>query len=276
MYSSPQQMLHTRTMARKKVKLAWIANESARKATFKKRKMGLMKKVSELSTLCDVPACAIVFGPNEEHPEVWPRSQSEVDRVVMKFRSLPGAEQSKKMVNQEAFLKDRNIKLREQLKKAEKENREFEMTLILMAALAGERGIGELGVEQLSDLAWFVDDKMKVIHGRMDRLMRTNKLVKRTTESPSTSSTSNTASSGAAEPHHYRQYSDETISYGKLLLGVGSGHLCHHLDNKTPIDMAMETLKRQSWFMENATPQEHIPYDHITMPYGDWPPNFYS
>ncbi|KAK9086185.1 hypothetical protein Syun_028579 [Stephania yunnanensis] len=262
-------------MARKKVKLAWIANDSARKATLKKRKMGLMKKVSELSTLCDVPACAIVFGPNEEHPEVWPRSQSEVDRVVMKFRSLPGSEQSKKMVNQEAFLKDRNIKLREQLKKAEKENREFEMTLILMAALAGERGIGELGAEQLSDLAWFVDDKMKVIHGRMDRLMRNNKVVKTSTESPTTSSTSNTASSGAAQPHHYRHYSDETISYGKLLLGVGSGHLCH-LENKTPIDMAMETLKRQSWFMENTTPQEHIPYDHITMPYGDWPPNFYS
>ncbi|KAK9147162.1 hypothetical protein Sjap_007065 [Stephania japonica] len=231
--------------------------------------MGLMKKVSELSTLCDVPACAIVFGPNEEHPEVWPRSQSEVDRVVMKFRSLPGAEQSKKMVNQEAFLKDRNMKLREQLKKAEKENREFEMTLILMAALAGERSIGELGVAQLSDLAWFVDDKMKVIHGRMERLMRNNVKM---SESPSSSSTSTTGSSGATEGH-YRQYSDETISYGKLLLGVG-GHQCHE-ENRTPIDMAMETLKRQSWFMENST-QEHIPYDHVTMPYGDWPPNFYS
>uniref|UniRef100_A0A804I4U9 MADS-box domain-containing protein n=1 Tax=Musa acuminata subsp. malaccensis TaxID=214687 RepID=A0A804I4U9_MUSAM len=39
-------------MARKKVKLAWIANDSMRRATFKKRKMGLMKKVNKLAMLC--------------------------------------------------------------------------------------------------------------------------------------------------------------------------------------------------------------------------------
>ncbi|XP_021815730.1 agamous-like MADS-box protein AGL80 [Prunus avium] len=44
-------------MTRKKVSLTYITNDSARKATFKKRKTGLMKKGNELSTLCDIQAC---------------------------------------------------------------------------------------------------------------------------------------------------------------------------------------------------------------------------
>ncbi|KAL6135268.1 hypothetical protein ACLB2K_067496 [Fragaria x ananassa] len=59
-------------MTRKKVKLTYITNDSARKATFKKRKMGLMKKVRELTTLCDIDACAIIYSPYDSQPEVWP------------------------------------------------------------------------------------------------------------------------------------------------------------------------------------------------------------
>ena len=31
-----------------------------------------MKKVSELSTLCGIEACAIVYSPYDAQPEVWP------------------------------------------------------------------------------------------------------------------------------------------------------------------------------------------------------------
>lgn len=85
-------------MTRKKVKLAYIANDSARKATFKKRKRGLMKKVSELSTLCGIEACAIVFSPYDSQPELWP-SPLGVQRVLSHFKKMPEMEQSKKMVS---------------------------------------------------------------------------------------------------------------------------------------------------------------------------------
>ena len=85
-------------MTRKKVKLAYISNDSARKATFKKRKKGLMKKVSELSTLCGIEACAIVYSPYDAQPEVWP-SPIMVQRVLARFKNMPEMEQSKKMVN---------------------------------------------------------------------------------------------------------------------------------------------------------------------------------
>ncbi|KAK5846190.1 hypothetical protein PVK06_002464 [Gossypium arboreum] len=57
-------------MIRKKVKLAYITNDSSRKATYKKRKKGLMKKMSELSTFCGINACAIMCSHYESQPEI--------------------------------------------------------------------------------------------------------------------------------------------------------------------------------------------------------------
>ncbi|KAL3849601.1 hypothetical protein ACJIZ3_011483 [Penstemon smallii] len=48
-------------------------NNSERKISFKKRKKGLTKKVDqELSTLCGVDACAIIYSQYENQPVVWP------------------------------------------------------------------------------------------------------------------------------------------------------------------------------------------------------------
>ena len=71
-------------MTRKKVKLAYITNDSARKAIFKKMK-GLMKKVSELSTLCGIDACAILYSRYDSQSEVWP-SPLRVQLVVALFQ----------------------------------------------------------------------------------------------------------------------------------------------------------------------------------------------
>ncbi|MBA0707720.1 hypothetical protein Golax_019744 [Gossypium laxum] len=56
-------------MIRKKVKLAYITNDSSRKATYKKRKKDLMKKMSELSTYCGIDTCAIMYSPYESQTE---------------------------------------------------------------------------------------------------------------------------------------------------------------------------------------------------------------
>ncbi|KAJ6434469.1 hypothetical protein OIU84_018060 [Salix udensis] len=75
-------------MTRKKVKLAYITNDSARKATFKKRKKGLMKKVSELSTLCGIEACAIICSPYDAQPERKDNREKEVTQAM--FQCLTG------------------------------------------------------------------------------------------------------------------------------------------------------------------------------------------
>ncbi|WCJ27901.1 Agamous-like MADS-box protein AGL80 [Euphorbia peplus] len=113
-------------MTRKKVKLAFIVNDSARKATYKKRKKGLLKKVSELSTLCGIQACAIIYSPYHSQPEVWPPSPGQVHQVLAQFKRMPEMEQSKKMLNHEGFLRQRINKANDQLKKLTKDNREME------------------------------------------------------------------------------------------------------------------------------------------------------
>ncbi|KAK5813509.1 hypothetical protein PVK06_028960 [Gossypium arboreum] len=59
-------------MTRKKINLAYITNDLARKAAYKKRKKGLMKKVCELGTLYGIDACTIINNPYESQPKVWP------------------------------------------------------------------------------------------------------------------------------------------------------------------------------------------------------------
>ncbi|KAL7228050.1 hypothetical protein ACSBR1_022845 [Camellia fascicularis] len=82
-------------MIRKKVNLAYIENESARKSTFKKMNKGIMKKVNELSSLCGVDACAIIFSPYHHEPDVWP-SHLGAQRIISRLRRMLELEQIKK------------------------------------------------------------------------------------------------------------------------------------------------------------------------------------
>ncbi|KAL6531387.1 hypothetical protein OROMI_027750 [Orobanche minor] len=157
-------------MTRKKVKLAFITNDSARKATFKKRKKGLMKKVSELSTLCGIEACAIVYSPYESHPDVWPDGRG-AQRVLAQFKRMPEMEQSKKMVNQESFIRNRIMKAADQLKKLHKDNREKEMTHLMYQCLTG-KGLQGLAVPELNDMCWLLDQNLKEIYKRIDGLKK--------------------------------------------------------------------------------------------------------
>ncbi|CAK9144853.1 unnamed protein product [Ilex paraguariensis] len=155
-------------MTRKKVTLAYIPNDSERKASFKKRKKGMMKKVNELSTLCGVDACAIVLSPYSHDPEVWP-SPLGVQRVIAKFKNLPDWDQGRKMANQESFTKERIRKTEEKLRKQHKENQHKEMTNVMFQCLAGEwsRSFSFYG---LNEMGWFVDQNIREIARRINSL----------------------------------------------------------------------------------------------------------
>ncbi|KAF8038597.1 hypothetical protein BT93_B1201 [Corymbia citriodora subsp. variegata] len=162
-------------MTRRKVKLEYIANDSSRRAAFKKRKKGLMKKVSELSTLCGINACAIVYGPYDRQPDLWPPSRMAVQRIISRFKEMPDMEQSKKMVSQEAYLRQRITRANDQLKKHSKENREREVTKmmfnILTSTFTGTTPVWpSLRVMDLHDLAWVVDQYAKDVAKRCESL----------------------------------------------------------------------------------------------------------
>lgn len=155
-------------MARKKVKLAFITNDSARKASFKKRKKGLLKKVSELSILCGIEACAIVYSPYDPEPDVWPNALG-VQRVVSQFKRMPEMERSKKMVNQESFIRQRISKANGYLKKQNKENRQKELAEVMFQCITG-KGFQGMATPDLNDLGLLMDQKLKEIYKRMESL----------------------------------------------------------------------------------------------------------
>lgn len=152
------------------MKLSFIVNDAARKATYKKRKNNLLKKVDELSTLCGIEACAIVQGPHEPQPHIWPSSWG-VHRVLSKFRTMPELEKNKKMMNQETFMRQQVLKAKEKVEKLRKGNWEQEMTMIMFQCLNAEKIMhDDTSMIDLNDLAWLIDQNLKDIHRRLEEV----------------------------------------------------------------------------------------------------------
>ncbi|CAI8597031.1 unnamed protein product [Vicia faba] len=161
-------------MTRKKVKLAFIENNTARKSAYNKRKKSLVKKVDELTALCGIDACAIIYGPYDAQPEIWP-SPSGVQEVLSKFMTVPEVEQSRKMMNQESFLKQRISKSEKQLQKQRRDNREKETTMHMFRCLnAGNIVQNSMSVGDLNDLSWMIDHNLRAIGRRMESDDREN------------------------------------------------------------------------------------------------------
>ncbi|KAL5076916.1 hypothetical protein RYX36_015900 [Vicia faba] len=236
-------------MTRKKVKLAYILNDSARKATFKKRKKGLMKKVSELSTLCGIDACAIIYSPYDLQPEVWPSSIG-VQRVLSKFQRMPEMEQSKKMVNQESFLKQRIQKAKDQLIKQRKDNREKEMTQLMFQYLSSDKTMQNISMLDLNEMAWLIDQYLKDINRRVEKLSKNG-------QGQSQMVAPTMVTNGVAKIEDS---------------GQGS-HDCHVLD------MNMDAMHKQHWFMNlmnnSGGDEAPPPLGDVNQQNGFWPNPFF-
>ncbi|KAK6915268.1 Transcription factor, MADS-box [Dillenia turbinata] len=153
----------------RRVRLAFITDDAARKVSFSKRKKGLVKKTEELSTLCGIEACTVVFGPYESQPYVW-GSAPGAEHVLDKYRRVPEMEKSQKMVNQEAFLRQRLKKAKEQLAKQLKGNREKVMTQVMYQCFVG-RPVKDLGnTDELNDLNWLINRKSEEILQRLESI----------------------------------------------------------------------------------------------------------
>ncbi|XP_050885211.1 agamous-like MADS-box protein AGL80 [Lathyrus oleraceus] len=154
-------------MARGKVKLAYIMNNSTRRATFRKRRNGILKKIDELSTLCGIDACAIIYGENNPQAEVWP-SRIGVRSVLYRFMRLPELERSRKMVDLEGFLSDSIVKARELLKKQIEENQKKEMAYLITQFIhTGEYNMENMSLTKVTSLAAFIDKSLKEVEQRL-------------------------------------------------------------------------------------------------------------
>ncbi|KAJ4839977.1 hypothetical protein Tsubulata_033152 [Turnera subulata] len=254
-------------MTRKKVKLAYISNDAARKATFKKRKKGLMKKVSELSTLCGIEACAIIFSPYDSQPEVWP-SPLGVQRVLSHFKNLPEMEQSKKMVNQESFIRQRIVKAAEHLKKQRKDNREKEITQVMYQNLVANT-LHNLNMMDLNDLGWVIDQNLKEINKRIETLTEKNHDSK---EKVGGGGSSSGGGHHDDQRHHLAGPSSSTAGSSEDYLPQREERPANN-NNNVEGNVDQHTLQRQPhWFMDLMNQQDPMGFgggEEMMQPFGD-------
>ncbi|NP_001289792.1 uncharacterized LOC100825352 [Brachypodium distachyon] len=158
-------------MTRKKTKIELISNASTRRSTQKKRGNGLTKKLSELLTLCGVEGCLIVFPEGDKSPpQAWP-SEDAARSVIERLRAMPELDQFRKMMDAEGFVRELIGKLQDQLRKAERDNRERETKLLLHEVIAGRRpgpgGLAGLTIEQLVSVGWMSENLINKIRDRL-------------------------------------------------------------------------------------------------------------
>ncbi|XP_020589657.1 agamous-like MADS-box protein AGL80 [Phalaenopsis equestris] len=152
-------------MARKKTQLAYISNRAARRITLRKRRLGLLKKLRELTVLCDVPAFAIVYSPQGTEPEVWPSPAAARDLI----KGLDGAEGKGKennMMNQEGFLQKQIARARGQLGRIMAENDELAGELVLLQCLGG-RSVEGLESYELGVVGGALSRRIEAVEGRI-------------------------------------------------------------------------------------------------------------
>lgn len=156
-------------MGRRKVRLELITNDSVRKTTFRKRKGGLLKKASELKTLCGVDTCAIIYTANDAEPHVWP-SPEDAQRVLGRFQSLPSKKQGKHMLNHEDYRPKDVSMLELKLENGIKRNQDLEMELLLLDHLSGKNVVDLIKDDEMKMLYQSVDDKIRDLTLQMANL----------------------------------------------------------------------------------------------------------
>ncbi|KAH1084387.1 hypothetical protein J1N35_024148 [Gossypium stocksii] len=78
--------------------LARIPNNSARRACLKKRRLGLMKKMSELTIFYGGNTYHVIYSPDESELIVW-SPHDEVQQKLDEYKKTHKLGQLKKMVN---------------------------------------------------------------------------------------------------------------------------------------------------------------------------------
>ncbi|KAH6802454.1 hypothetical protein C2S51_033900 [Perilla frutescens var. frutescens] len=104
-----------------------IEKPKSRIQTFKKRKEGLMKKLHQLTTLCDIDACMIIYEPTQEHSSIWPDPEQEagqIRRLIDVYKSKRKDLSSIKSYGLSDFFVERKRKVEEELLKLRKTNSE--------------------------------------------------------------------------------------------------------------------------------------------------------
>ncbi|XP_042041086.1 agamous-like MADS-box protein AGL86 [Salvia splendens] len=111
-------------MGRRRLKLESIEKQKSRLLTLNTRKEGLKKKLHQLTTLCDVPACMIIRDPSTNSTSIWPEDSAQVRRLIDSYKADPGAVKTYRVSD---FFNERQRNAEGELAKLQKKNLETEL-----------------------------------------------------------------------------------------------------------------------------------------------------
>ena len=155
----------TKSKGRQKIVMAKMSKESNLRVTFSKRRSGLFKKASELSTLCGVEIAIVVFSPGKR---VFSFGHPNVEQIFDKFLDAqnPGPTNSTSLKLVQALRSARarllNTQLSELLNHLEEQKQQGEELMKLrkqgQEMFWWEAPVDDLGFEQLDMLKRGMED----------------------------------------------------------------------------------------------------------------------
>ncbi|XP_023637685.1 agamous-like MADS-box protein AGL86 [Capsella rubella] len=158
-------------MGRRRVTLNW-ANQRARRANIKTRLAGLIKKTNELTILCDVKACLVVFDREEDQVVVWP-STPEAKSLINNYYSLAKHERNKKAADPESFIQANIQKLEKKMADTRDAIEEFEMDN-LMSELNHGRKLVDLSRTEIDKLLSYTGKRIMSFRRKMGSMEHLN------------------------------------------------------------------------------------------------------
>ncbi|KAL3814529.1 hypothetical protein ACJIZ3_015797 [Penstemon smallii] len=163
-------------MGRAKLNMELITKEKSRNITFKKRKEGLIRKMHEFTTLCDVSACMIIYGPKQDkgsssttEPEIWPPNQDEVRRIIDIYKAK-NKESGNKTFGLTDFFHERKRKIEDELAKVRKKNMESKHPTWLQF-------LNFLTEPQLREFAGVLNNKSEIVKSRIELLKKNREVL---------------------------------------------------------------------------------------------------
>ncbi|KAL9857363.1 putative transcription factor MADS-type1 family [Arabidopsis thaliana] len=167
--------LRSPSVRRRKVTHQLISDNATRRVTFRKRKDGLLKKIYELTVLCGLPACAIIYSEYKDGPELWP-NLNEVRSILNRLSELPVEKQTKYMMDQKDLM---NKMIQDAEKKLEKEKMHTRAMKLGLMAGSNDLITDTDCSEELARAADVVDKKLKAIRERIKAVEAGAPIIKR-------------------------------------------------------------------------------------------------
>lgn len=153
-------------LTKRKVTLKLMEDVVSRKACFKKRLSGLLKKMDELRKLCNIDACAIIFGPGDTGPTLWP-SPLVARQLLDRFEEVPEVDRFRNMVDQQTYMLKKTKKIEDQLGRLKQRNEEKEMSIFMHQIYHDGKSLSDFDPSELKRLLCYVEEKLKIVRKKI-------------------------------------------------------------------------------------------------------------